>query len=97
MMHSLVEFTLVFSATAEIPQKLFGLFPFYFSSFSDFLQMASNGVSYAFYVWLAYALTYLLLIGLIIWSYFNHRQFKQQLEAKLAREQRVKQYQEQQT
>lgn len=96
-MHSLSALFPLFGANNELPQQLFGLFPFYFASFSDFLQMASNGVSYAFYVWLAYALTYLLLIGLIIWSYFNHRQFKQQLEAKLAREQRVKQYQEQQT
>lgn len=85
------------SATVELPQKLFGLFTFYFASFSDFLAMASNGISYSFFVWLSFGLTYLLLAGLTGWSVYQQRQFKQQLAAKLAREQRIKQYQEQQT
>lgn len=96
-MHSLCALFLLFGANSELPQQLFGLFPFYFASLSDFLQMASNGVSYAFFVWLSFGLTYLLLAGLILWSYYQHKQFKQQLAARLAREQRVKQYQEQQT
>ena len=82
---------------SELPLQLFGLFSFYFASFSDFLAMASSGISYAFFVWLSYGLTYLLLLGLLGWSYFQQRQFKQQLAAKVAREQRIKQYQEQQT
>jgi heme exporter protein CcmD len=97
MMHSLSHFFSLFSANTELPQKLFGLFPFYFASFSDFLAMATTGISYAFFVWLSFGLTYLLLVGLIVWSYYQHKQFKQQLAARLAREQRVKQYQEQQT
>jgi len=85
------------SIPVELPQKLFGLFTFYFASFSDFLAMASNGISYSFFVWLSFGLTYLLLVGLIGWSVYQQRQFKQQLAVKLAREQRIKQYQEQQT
>lgn len=85
------------SAGVELPQKLFGLFTFYFASFSDFLAMASNGISYSFFVWLSFGLTYLLLVGLMGWSVNQQRQLKRQLAAKLAREQRIKQYQEQQT
>lgn len=94
---SLLEQPASLSAGIELPQKLFGLFTFYFASFSDFLAMASNGISYSFFVWLSFGLTYLLLVGLIGWSVFQQRQFKRQLAAKLAREQRIKQYQEQQT
>lgn len=87
----------VVSVSTELPVKLFGVFSFYFASFSDFLAMASNGISYSFFVWLSFGLTYLLLAGIIGWSYYQQRQFKHQLAAKLAREQRIKQYQEQQT
>ena len=64
-----------------------------FTSWADFWAMGG----YALFVWLSFGLTYLLLVGLIVWSYYQHKQFKQQLAARLAREQRVKQYQEQQT
>lgn len=92
-----VFFQAMFSGNIELPQKLFGIFTFYFASFSDFLAMASNGISYSFFVWLSFGLTYLLLISLLGWSIYQQRQFKVQMAAKLAREQRVKQYQEQQT
>lgn len=92
-----VFFQAMFSGNIELPQKLFGIFTFYFASFSDFLAMASNGISYSFFVWLSFGLTYLLLISLLGWSIYQQRQFKLQMAAKLAREQRVKQYQEQQT
>ncbi|KKO47868.1 heme exporter protein D [Arsukibacterium sp. MJ3] len=64
----------------------------YFESFNDFLAMGG----YGFFVWLAFGITYLLLIVLIGGSIYQQRQFKQQLKATIAREQRVKQYQEQQ-
>ncbi len=51
---------------------------------------------YGFFVWLSFGATYLLLSGLIAASVYQHKQFKQQLKATIAREQRVKQYQEQQ-
>ncbi|GHG70487.1 hypothetical protein GCM10010919_21200 [Alishewanella longhuensis] len=92
-----VFFQSLFSGNIELPQKLFGIFTFYFASFSDLLAMASNGISYSFFVWLSFGLTYLLLSVLLGWSLYQQRQFKQQMAAKLAREQRVKQYQEQQT
>ncbi len=92
-----VFFHMIFSGNIALPQKLFGIFPFYFASFSDFLAMATNGISYSFFVWLSFGLTYLLLVCLLGWSVYQQRQFKQQMAAKLAREQRVKQYQEQQT
>lgn len=90
-------FQSLFSVNIELPQKLFGIFPFYFASFSDFLAMATNGISYSFFVWLSFGLTYLLLVCLLGWSVYQQRHFKQQMAAKVAREQRVKQYQEQQT
>jgi len=64
----------------------------HFQSFSEFLAMGG----YGFFVWLSFGLTYLLLIGLIAGSVYQQKQFKQQLKATIAREQRVKQYQEQQ-
>ncbi|MDX1678068.1 heme exporter protein CcmD [Arsukibacterium sp.] len=64
----------------------------YFQSFSDFLAMGG----YGFFVWLSFGLTYLLLTGLIAISMYQQKQFKQQLKATIAREKRVKQYQEQQ-
>jgi heme exporter protein D len=63
----------------------------HFQSFSDFLAMGG----YGFFVWLSFGVTYLLLIGLIITSIYQQKQFKQQLKSTIAREQRVKQYQEQ--
>lgn len=64
----------------------------HFQSFSEFLAMGG----YGFFVWLSFGLTYLLLVGLISVSVYQQKQFKQQLKATIAREQRVKQYQEQQ-
>ena len=63
----------------------------YFESLAAFWQMGG----YALYVWLSFGITYLLLAGLTLYSHYQHKQFKQQLNARLAREQRVKQYQEQ--
>tara|TARA_R110002126_G_scaffold10245_49_gene46639 strand:- start:2244 stop:2444 length:201 start_codon:yes stop_codon:yes gene_type:complete len=63
----------------------------HFSSFTDFLAMGG----YGFFVWLSFGITYLLLAGLIAVSVFQQKQFKQQLKATIAREHRVKQYQEQ--
>ncbi|MAD74910.1 MAG: heme exporter protein CcmD [Rheinheimera sp.] len=64
----------------------------HFQSFSEFLAMGG----YGFFVWLSFGITYLLLLGLITVSVYQQHQFKQQLKATIAREQRVKQYQEQQ-
>lgn len=64
----------------------------HFQSFSEFLAMGG----YGFFVWLSFGITYLLLAGLITISVYQQSQFKQQLKATIAREQRVKQYQEQQ-
>jgi heme exporter protein D len=58
---------------------------------ADFWAMGGYGL----FVWLSFGITYLLLAGLTGYSHYQHYQFKQQLVAKLAREQRVKQYQEQ--
>ena len=84
----------IISVNVDLPQKLFGIFTFYFASFSDFLDMASSGISYGFFVWLSYGLTYLLLVALLGWSLYQDRQLKHQIAAKVAREQRIKQYQE---
>lgn len=64
----------------------------HFQSFSEFLAMGG----YSFFVWLSFGITYLLLIGLIAVSAYQQKQFKHQLKASIAREKRVKQYQEQQ-
>jgi heme exporter protein D len=63
----------------------------YFQSFSEFWAMGGYGL----FVWLSFGITYLLLAALIGYSHYQHAQFKHQLRARLAREQRVKQYQEQ--
>ncbi|MCU4675788.1 heme exporter protein CcmD [Catenovulum sp. 2E275] len=58
-----------------------------FESFSDFLNM--NG--YAFYVWMSYGLTLLLIVVLLIWSKNQRKQvikeIKQQESVKQARKQ----------
>ena len=61
-----------------------------FTSWADFWAMGG----YAFYVWLSFGVTYLLLLGLGWFSLREHRQLKQQIRAKAAREQRVRQHQE---
>lgn len=62
----------------------------HFQSWAEFLAMGGYGL----FVWLSFGITYLLLVGLVAYSHYQHKQFKQQLAARLAREQRVKQYQE---
>ncbi|MCC5851287.1 MAG: heme exporter protein CcmD [Alkalimonas sp.] len=61
-----------------------------FDSFSDFLAMGG----YGFYIWLAYGLTYGLLVGLAGYCFWELKAFHQNFRQKLARAQRVKQYQE---
>ena len=63
----------------------------YFQSLTEFWAMGG----YALFVWLSFGITYALLAALIGYSHYQQRQFKQQLVARLAREQRIKQYQEQ--
>ncbi|MGP9801404.1 heme exporter protein CcmD [Rheinheimera sp. NSM] len=63
----------------------------HFQSWAEFWAMGGYGL----FVWLSFGITYLLLAGLVAYSHYQHKQFKHQLAARLAREQRVKQYQEQ--
>jgi heme exporter protein D len=63
----------------------------YFQSMADFWAMGGYGL----FVWLSFGITYALLAGLTLYSHYQQYQFKQQLAARLAREQRIKQYQEQ--
>ena len=62
----------------------------HFDSFSDFLAMGG----YGFFIWLAYGLTYLLLVGLVVYCFWEVKAFRQHFRQKLARAQRIKQYQE---
>ncbi|MEO3865762.1 heme exporter protein CcmD [Rheinheimera fenheensis] len=62
----------------------------HFQSFSEFLAMGG----YGFFVWLSFGATYVLLVALVAYSHFQQRQSLKQLADKLAREQRIKQYQE---
>lgn len=64
----------------------------FFESWTDFWAMGGYGI----FVWLSFGLTWLLIAGLIAFSAYQHRQFKLELKTRLAREQRVKRYQEQQ-
>lgn len=61
-----------------------------FSSWADFWVMGG----YALFVWLSFGSTYLLLLGLWWYSKRQHKQIQQQIRAKAAREQRVRQHQE---
>ncbi|MDP5134901.1 heme exporter protein CcmD [Rheinheimera baltica] len=63
----------------------------YFQSLADFWHMGGYGL----FVWLSFASTYALLAALIGYSHYQQAQFKQHLKNRLAREQRVKQHQEQ--
>jgi heme exporter protein D len=49
---------------------------------------------YALFVWLSFGTTYLLLLGLWWYSKRQHKEIQQQIRAKAAREQRVRQHQE---
>lgn len=64
----------------------------YFQSWADFWAMGVYGL----FVWLSFGITYAMLAGLIIYSRWQHKQLLRSMAARLAREQRVKQYQEQQ-
>ena len=61
-----------------------------FTSWADFWFMGG----YALFVWLSFGSTYLLLLGLWWYSKRQHKQIQQQIRAKAAREQRVRQHQE---
>ena len=61
-----------------------------FTSWADFWSMGG----YALFVWLSFGSTYLLLLGLWWYSKRQHKQIQQQIRAKAAREQRVRQHQE---
>ncbi|MBZ9610262.1 heme exporter protein CcmD [Rheinheimera maricola] len=63
----------------------------HFQSWAEFWAMGGYGL----FVWLSFGTTYFLLLALLCYSQLQQKQFKRQLAAKLAREQRVKQYQEQ--
>ncbi len=62
----------------------------HFQSFSEFWAMGG----YGFFVWLSFGATYALLVALLAYSHLQQRQCLTQLADKLAREQRIKQYQE---
>lgn len=63
----------------------------HFQSWSEFWAMGGYGL----FVWLSFGLTYLLLVGLIAYSHMQQRAFMQQFAERLAREKRIKQFQEQ--
>ncbi|MFD2180227.1 heme exporter protein CcmD [Veronia pacifica] len=58
----------------------------YFDSFSDFLAMGG----YAPYVWSAFGITVLAMVGLIMTSALTHRKLLREIKNNLAREQRMK-------
>ncbi len=62
---------------------------FNFASFSDFLAMGGYGL----YVWMSFGLTAIVLLGLWALSIHQQKDFKRQLETRLAREARVRQHQ----
>ena len=63
----------------------------YFQSLAEFWAMGGYGL----FVWLSFGSSYVMLAALAWYSHYQHKQFKRQLSAKLAREKRIKQYQEQ--
>lgn len=63
----------------------------YFQSWAEFWAMGGYGL----FVWLSFGSSYVLLAALVWYSRYQHKQFKRQLSAKLAREKRLQQYQEQ--
>lgn len=62
----------------------------HFQSMAEFWAMGGYGL----FVWLSFGITYALIAVLVGYSHYQHKQFKRQLAKRLAREQRVKQYQE---
>ncbi|HEY0924834.1 heme exporter protein CcmD [Rheinheimera pacifica] len=63
----------------------------YFQSWAEFWAMGGYGL----FVWLSFGSSYVMLAALAWYSQYQHKQFKRQLSAKLAREKRLQQYQEQ--
>lgn len=63
----------------------------HFQSWTEFWAMGGYGL----FVWLSFGSSYIMLAALTWYSQYQHTQFKRQLSAKLAREKRLKQYQEQ--
>lgn len=59
-----------------------------FDSISDFFHMGG----YAFYVWLAYGVTFACLLGLVIQSCGQKGRVLKHIAQKLAREERLKQH-----
>jgi len=60
----------------------------HFESLSDFFAMGG----YAFYVWLSYGVTFVLLVGLTIVSVRGRRNLFNQIRSKQVREQKLKEY-----
>ncbi|WP_240222309.1 heme exporter protein CcmD [Rheinheimera hassiensis] len=63
----------------------------HFQSWAEFWAMGGYGL----FVWLSFGSSYVMLAVLAWYSHYQHKQFKRQLSAKLDREKRIKQYQEQ--
>lgn len=57
-----------------------------FTSWSDFFAMGG----YAFYVWLAVAVTVLALLGLVVHTLWQHRVIVKEVGRQQAREQRIR-------
>lgn len=62
----------------------------HFESLSAFLDMGG----YAFYVWLSYGVTFILLLGITVISVRKRKQLINQIRAKQTQEQKLKQYRE---
>ncbi|WMN59423.1 heme exporter protein CcmD [Pseudoalteromonas xiamenensis] len=63
-----------------------------FASFSDFLAMGG----YGFYVWLSFGTCALILLGILMSSWFETNSLKQSIRTQMAREARIKQAREEQ-
>jgi len=63
-----------------------GKYKMAFDSIGEFLAMGG----YGFYVWLAYALTFLALILVTVSSFLKRNKILKNVEQRLAREQRIK-------
>ncbi len=57
-----------------------------FDSFSDFLHMGG----YAFYIWLAYGVTFVALVGIVTQSILEHRSLIKNITKEQARQARIK-------
>jgi heme exporter protein D len=63
-----------------------------FASFSDFLAMGG----YGFFVWLSFGSCALILLGILMSSWFEGKSLKQAIRSQMAREERIKQAKEEQ-